>query len=154
MWCLANGVLKFIAAFAINIVSWVGPTVEARWGSAGWSGMAIMAAFACFLHDCRCNAFARNPQAPPSFWPHSASENPPIQLISPRRPPDGLLFSCILMHADCGPWLAERGVVQPQGESPAWQLAAAVLCPFQPKRPPPPHRWLLIYSARNWLPFC
>lgn len=23
MWCLANGVLKFIAAFAINIVSWV-----------------------------------------------------------------------------------------------------------------------------------
>lgn len=28
MWCLANGVLKFIAAFAINIVSWVQPASE------------------------------------------------------------------------------------------------------------------------------
>lgn len=70
MWCLANGVLKFIAAFAINIVSWVqrGPpdrdadinrqrkteTERKRWGEREAELAALAAAF-CMIAACNAS---------------------------------------------------------------------------------------------------
>lgn len=70
MWCLANGVLKFIAAFAINIVSWVqrGPpdrdadinsereieTERKRWGEREAELGALAAAF-CMIAACNAS---------------------------------------------------------------------------------------------------
>lgn len=70
MWCLANGVLKFIAAFAINIVSWVqrGPPdrdadinrkrekdMEREGSIEGEAELAALAAAFCMIAACNAS---------------------------------------------------------------------------------------------------
>lgn len=105
------------------------------------SGMAIMAAFACFLHDCRCNASTHTGPLETRSQVRPWKPSSCLLLV----PSDCLLFSCILMYVDCGPWLAEasdRG----EGQLGSQQLPCWVLSPRTPPLPPPAR--LLIYSAR------